>query len=271
MTKLPNVSSRLNVHPNLKDRFAAHVLEWRGTVAATHSPPGFKVEVHNRPPGQQVPACTKCPLCKTRKQVVLFRGYLPCDVLFVGEAPGPSEDHDGYPFVGPAGEKLNALLALAWQDAAPLPSSPEEEPPAFHPASAGFTNVVACMPRNPPEWEWSEDLQRNVPLSTGTIRPPTKEEAAACAPRLHELICMAAPKLIVTLGQEAKRFLPSGKPIPKRVQSKSGFSSLDPAPDAEVINLLHPSAILRMNDEPSKQLLAEKRFVLNLSDALRNL
>ena len=33
--------------------------------------------------------CTRCELCENRKKVCLLRGKVPCDMLFVGEAPGP--------------------------------------------------------------------------------------------------------------------------------------------------------------------------------------
>lgn len=166
-------------------------------------------------------------------QVVLYRGHLPCDVLFIGEAPGDSEDVLGHPFRGPAGERLDALIEDAWNRVS-FPA---------HQLDLGFTNIVACRPLKADPDE----------LSNGTLRPPTKEEAAWCSPRLGEIVQMANPKLIVKLGKEAARFTPT-------------FAFI---PNCRYINLVHPSAILRMaDDDPSGAALAEKRFSVNLAAEL---
>jgi uracil-DNA glycosylase len=55
--------------------------------------------------------CTRCPeLAATRKNVVFGAGNADADVMFVGEAPGASEDEQGLPFVGRAGKLLGQLL-----------------------------------------------------------------------------------------------------------------------------------------------------------------
>ena len=55
--------------------------------------------------------CTRCPeLAATRKSVVFGAGNADADLMFVGEAPGASEDEQGVPFVGRAGQLLNTLL-----------------------------------------------------------------------------------------------------------------------------------------------------------------
>src|SRR3954447_18428790 len=56
-------------------------------------------------------SCTRCPeLAATRKTVVFGAGNSDADVMFVGEAPGASEDEQGLPFVGRAGKLLSQLL-----------------------------------------------------------------------------------------------------------------------------------------------------------------
>jgi DNA polymerase len=55
--------------------------------------------------------CVRCPeLASTRKTVVFGAGNADADLMFVGEAPGASEDERGLPFVGRAGQLLNTLL-----------------------------------------------------------------------------------------------------------------------------------------------------------------
>jgi DNA polymerase len=59
----------------------------------------------------QARSCTRCPeLAATRKSVVFGSGNADADLMFVGEAPGASEDEQGLPFVGRAGKLLNQLL-----------------------------------------------------------------------------------------------------------------------------------------------------------------
>lgn len=120
--------------------------------------------------------CERCCLCEHRKKVVLCRGRLPCDVLFIGEAPGMSEDVIGRPFVGPAGKLLDAIAEEALGD-----------------RSRAFTNLVACIPKD------------GELVKTGE---PPKESIEACAPRLLELIEMANPKLFVAVGVLAGKWLP---------------------------------------------------------------
>jgi uracil-DNA glycosylase len=56
-------------------------------------------------------SCTRCgELAATRKTVVFGAGNADADLMFVGEAPGASEDEQGVPFVGRAGKLLSQLL-----------------------------------------------------------------------------------------------------------------------------------------------------------------
>jgi len=116
-------------------------------------------------------SCERCPLCVRRKRVVLCRGKLPCNVLFVGEAPGVSEDVLGRPFVGPAGKLLDSIVERALD--------------GQH--DYAMTNLVAC-----------------IPLGGKTDEPP-EESIKACRPRLQELVQMALPKLVVRIGKLAAK------------------------------------------------------------------
>ena len=60
---------------------------------------------------QRARSCTRCPeLAATRKSVVFGAGNADAELMFVGEAPGASEDEQGLPFVGRAGKLLDSLL-----------------------------------------------------------------------------------------------------------------------------------------------------------------
>ena len=77
-------------------------------------------------------SCTNCELCETRTKAVPGKGNFDADVIFVGEAPGRSEDINGEPFVGAAGKKLDAIL----------------EDAGINRNDVYITNIVKCRPPN---------------------------------------------------------------------------------------------------------------------------
>lgn len=153
--------------------------------------------------------CQECKLCERRTNVVLFRGSIPCDTLFVGEAPGGSEDLLGKPFSGPAGDLLDNIIKSAMREA------------GFEHGIGvrlGFTNLTACIPL---------DDENNK------IGEPDKESILACAERLRETYRLCRPKQVVMVGTL------SAKWIPKIIDA-------DDLPDEENrLSITHPAAILR--------------------------
>ena len=125
--------------------------------------------------------CTSCPLYRTRTKVVLARGTVPCDVLFVGEAPGASEDVIGQPFVGPAGKLLDRIIGMSIGE-----------------RKYALTNIIACIPID-------EDGDK---VHSGSDIPA--ESIEACAPRLDQFIDIAKPGLIVAVGSFAEKQLDVG-------------------------------------------------------------
>lgn len=120
---------------------------------------------------EQVTHCTRCPLCRERKQAVFGTGHLQPDLLFVGEAPGADEDEQGEPFVGRAGRLLNQMLRAIY-----LPRQ-----------QVYIANVIKCRP---PE-----------------NRTPSYEEMQQCGVYLRRQIALLRPKLIVALGSVAVQYL----------------------------------------------------------------
>jgi uracil-DNA glycosylase family 4 len=115
--------------------------------------------------------CTRCDLHRFRRQIVRARGVTPCQALFLGIAPGKSENLIGRAFVGPAGKVLNFLLEDLRLD---------ERRVAYY-----ITNCCACRPCD---------------SKTAKNRDPTPEEILACMPRVHAEINAAQPSKIVLLG-----------------------------------------------------------------------
>ena len=74
-----------------------------------------------------VRACTLCPLHATRTQTVFGVGRRDAQLLVIGEAPGADEDRQGEPFVGRAGQLLNAMLHRVRRRARGCLHSPHSE------------------------------------------------------------------------------------------------------------------------------------------------
>lgn len=119
----------------------------------------------------EVAACQRCELCRSRTQTVFGEGSPDAAVMFIGEGPGQTEDQQGRPFVGRAGELLNNMIAamgLKRQD-------------------VYIANVVKCRPPG--------------------NRTPTPQESASCWDFLRRQIQIIQPSVIVALGAPAARML----------------------------------------------------------------
>ena len=114
-----------------------------------------------------VAECTKCELHESRTQAVFGVGNHNADLLIIGEAPGRDEDLQGEPFVGRAGQLLNAMLAAI----------------GFQREQVYIANILKCRPPN--------------------NRDPSPEEAACCHPWLQQQIDLVNPKVILAIGRIA--------------------------------------------------------------------
>jgi uracil-DNA glycosylase len=113
----------------------------------------------------EVSTCSKCNLCRGRTKSVPGEGIATARILFIGEGPGFHEDKQGRPFVGPAGQFLDELLASI----------------ELRRSDVFITNVVKCRPPS--------------------NRDPLPEEIAACDDYLDRQIAAIQPQVIVTLGR----------------------------------------------------------------------
>ena len=116
--------------------------------------------------------CHLCDLAKTRKKVVFGEGDPNAKIMFIGEAPGASEDETGRPFVGRAGQLLTKMI----ENVLEIPRS-----------SVYIANIVKCRPPN--------------------NRVPTPQEAKTCLPYLLKQIEIVDPKILVALGATSYRYL----------------------------------------------------------------
>jgi uracil-DNA glycosylase family 4 len=105
-----------------------------------------------------------CALCPNRINAVPGEGSPHARLFLVGEGPGATEDAQGRPFVGQAGNLLNGIL-----EAIEVPRE-----------SVYITNIVKCRPPQ--------------------NRKPLPDEIAACIPYLHRQLEIIRPKVILCLG-----------------------------------------------------------------------
>lgn len=118
-----------------------------------------------------------CPeLAATATNLVMGDGNSNADIVFIGEAPGKSEDEQGLPFVGAAGKFLNEMLAQA----------------GMARTDVYITNIVKYRPPN--------------------NRDPSPGEKKAFWPFLLQQLEIIQPKVIITLGRHSMEyFLPGAK------------------------------------------------------------
>jgi uracil-DNA glycosylase family 4 len=173
---------------------------------------------------------------------VFARGSLPCDVLFVGEAPGESENNLATPFIGPAGKLLDQIIEQATWVLAAVPDPAARG--GSRPWTWAMTNLVACIPRT----------------EGGGYDVPTDEQVRACQPRLAEMITLARPRLIVRVGKTARDWIDDARDAYRH--------ALKPAGGILMAAIDHPAGILRMNH--SRQGLAVQRCVVTLAAALKD-
>ena len=116
---------------------------------------------------EAVYSCNLCEYSKTRHNTVFGEGNLHASLMFIGEGPGQVEDETGRPFVGPAGQLLDKMLAAI--------NLKRED--------VYICNVVKCRP----------------PYNA----VPKPECAETCMPYLRMQVRCIAPKIIVCLGKTA--------------------------------------------------------------------
>jgi uracil-DNA glycosylase family 4 len=173
---------------------------------------------------KEVTGCVRCKeLASTRTQTVFGVGPVEPDLCFVGEAPGHDEDLQGEPFVGPAGQLLNRIIAAA----------------GMKRSEVFICNVLRCRP----------------PGNPGN-RPPTAEEAANCREHLEKTLELVHPRFICTLGLPAARALLELGPSVTMGRLRGRFYEYKGIP---VVCTYHPSYLLRIPDEAKKN--EEKRKV----------
>lgn len=155
---------------------------------------------------EQTRSCQLCPLGKTRTHSVPGEGPQNPKLMLIGEAPGRNEDVQGRPFVGAAGQKLNALLEKA----------------GLKREDVFITSVAKCRP---PE-----------------NRVPTQEEASTCKTHfLDKQIQLLKPPFIGLMGRTAIQHV-LGKDFPVSLDKQHG--TIVEKDGQKFVILYHPAAMI---------------------------
>jgi len=149
--------------------------------------------------------CQRCPLAKTRTNLVFGAGDPDAQLMFVGEAPGRDEDREGIPFVGRAGQLLTKIIQAI--------NMTRDQ--------VYIANILKCRPPN--------------------NRNPEAEEIEKCYPFLQQQIKVIQPRIICALGAfAAQTLLQTKTPIGRLRGRGHPFNK-----HSLVIPTYHPAFLLR--------------------------
>lgn len=176
---------------------------------------------------EEARGCTRCDLYKTGTQTVFGEGPIHAKLMFVGEQPGDSEDLEGRPFIGPAGQLLDTMLEEAGVDR----------------SQTYVTNAVK-------HFKFEPRGKRRI-----HSKPNTGEIKACNFWLQHELELVRAP-VTVALGATAARAL-LGKAV---TIGKVRGSPVPLGNGSECWVTVHPSSLLRM-PEPERRHAERARFI----------
>jgi len=166
--------------------------------------------------------CRACFLIHSRNKLVFGEGDPDCNLMFIAEAPGRTEDEQGRPLIGRSGTLLRNLITAI----------------GIKVENVYLANICKCRP------------PKN--------RTPEDGEIEICIKYLKKQIEIISPKFLILLGKTAVRgLLPEfgSKPVNYlRAVSKENLLKYENIP---VIVTYHPSALLY---DPSKKSLVADDF-----------
>ena len=156
---------------------------------------------------ERVAGCTACAeLCRTRTQTVFGVGNTRAEWLVIGEAPGAEEDRQGEPFVGRAGQLLNAMLLAI--------GLPRE--------TVFIANILKCRPPG--------------------NRDPKPDEVSHCLPYLSNQIALLKPKIMLAVGRiAAQNLLATDAPLARLRGKLHHFGEAN----TPLVVTYHPAYLLR--------------------------
>ncbi len=162
---------------------------------------------------RKVRNCQKCTLAATRLNVVFGEGGISSRILFIGEAPGATEDETGKPFCGKAGNILDGLLSRA----------------GLKREDIYIANILKCRPPG--------------------NRNPEVEEINVCSGYLDQQVDLIEPRIIGCLGNFSTRYIMEKFGLKNKVQGISkihGQVFITPVSQGslKIVPLYHPATVI---------------------------
>jgi len=154
------------------------------------------------------------PLCEN---TVVYDGAVDAAIMVIGEGPGPQEDRLKLPFVGPAGQLLDKMLAAIKLD---------------RKTNTFITNVNY----------WRPPGNRN----------PEADELAVCRPFVDRMIDLAKPKLLIAAGGVPAKSLLNTKTGIMRLRGTESVFTTPTGTSVPIIPMLHPAYLLRRPQDKSR-------------------
>lgn len=200
--------------------------------------PNHKIEAADEHPldlaGLQgvVSRCQRCSdLASQRIQTVFGVGNPQADWLIIGEAPGAAEDSCGEPFVGPAGQLLNAMLLAI----------------GLKRSQVYITNILKCHPSN--------------------NREPIAAEIDACSSYLQHQIELIKPKVVLVVGKIAAQTLLKSDASVGKLRGQVHQFALSESPDSKIplVVTYHPAYLLRVPSDKA-QAWSDLKLARNVCD-----
>jgi len=179
--------------------------------------------------------CRRCPLYRNATQAVPGEGPRHARFMLVGEQPGDKEDLAGRPFVGPAGRVLDGALK-----------------------EAGIARDETFVTNAVKHFKFEMRGKRRL------HKRPDTYEIERCKVWLDNERALVRPRTVIALGVTAARSL-TGKTV---TIAKVRKTPLQMADGTILIVTVHPSALLRIEDEAAKR-AAYKEFVADLKAAAK--
>ena len=159
---------------------------------------------------KEIKRCNKCRLADTRINALCGEGNLHAKLMLIAQAPGAIEDREGRMFIGPSGKVLDELLRIVHVDRNEI----------------YMTNLIKCM----------------LPK----YRRPKSDEIEICSRYLDREIELINPRILVSLGYYATRYLfeKYSIPAPPKSEFHEVYGKVFEAGNKKILPLQHPAAVL---------------------------
>lgn len=150
-----------------------------------------------------------CALKRTATTTCVYDGNPQARILLIGEAPGAQEDRQGKPFVGPAGQLLDKMLAAIDLDR----------------SKVLISNMLFWRPPG--------------------NRTPTAEEISTCLPFVERMVEIIGPQILIYVGGSAAKAMLGRTEGITRLRGRWFTYAASDGREIPATAIFHPAFLLR--------------------------